>query len=103
MKERHIKAKNVILFVGDGMDATTVTAARILKGQQKGNSGPEDSLLWDKFDYVALSKVWFTVDKLSTVAPHCTGPASNIIPPINIIKVVSLSHEWAFFYFKHWQ
>jgi len=51
------KAKNVIFFVGDGMDLTTITAARILKGQRKGNTGPEDALTWDKFDHVALSKV----------------------------------------------
>ncbi|MGO4781652.1 alkaline phosphatase, partial [Lysobacter sp. 2RAB21] len=30
------KAKNVILFVGDGMSLTTVAAARILDGQLKG-------------------------------------------------------------------
>ena len=57
MNERNTKAKNVILFLGDGMDLTTITAARILKGQQKGNTGPEDALMWDKFDHVALSKV----------------------------------------------
>ena len=32
-------AKNIILFVGDGMGVSTVTAARILDGQQKGMSG----------------------------------------------------------------
>jgi len=29
-------AKNVILFVGDGMGISTVTAARILEGQLRG-------------------------------------------------------------------
>ncbi|HEC74246.1 MAG TPA: alkaline phosphatase, partial [Methylophaga aminisulfidivorans] len=29
-------AKNVILFVGDGMGISTITAARILDGQLKG-------------------------------------------------------------------
>ena len=29
-------AKNVILFVGDGMGISTITAARILDGQNKG-------------------------------------------------------------------
>ena len=32
-------AKNIILFVGDGMGITTVTAARIFQGQQQGMSG----------------------------------------------------------------
>ena len=56
MKAEIKKAKNVILFIGDGMGPTTITAARVLKGQVKGNSGPEDSLQWDQFDNVALAK-----------------------------------------------
>ena len=33
------RAKNVILFVGDGMGVSTLTAARIFEGQQRGESG----------------------------------------------------------------
>jgi alkaline phosphatase len=33
------RAKNVILFVGDGMGISTITAARIFEGQQKGVDG----------------------------------------------------------------
>ena len=29
------RAKNIIIFIGDGMSMTTVTASRIYKGQQK--------------------------------------------------------------------
>ncbi|MGS0730060.1 alkaline phosphatase, partial [Shewanella sp. 0m-11] len=36
-------AKNIILFVGDGMGVSTVTAARILEGQLKGQTGEEHS------------------------------------------------------------
>ena len=36
-----VHAKNVILFLGDGMGISTVTAARILAGQLKGMSGEE--------------------------------------------------------------
>ena len=56
IKDLNSKAENAILFIGDGMDITTITTARILKGQEKGNSGLEDSLVWDTFDNVALSK-----------------------------------------------
>ena len=36
-------AKNVILFVGDGMGVSTLTAARILQGQDKAdNQGGEE-------------------------------------------------------------
>lgn len=50
-------AKNLILFVGDGMSVTTTTSARIYEGQKFGFSGEERSLSFDEFPYVALSKV----------------------------------------------
>ena len=33
------KKRNVILFLGDGMGISTITAARILAGQLAGNTG----------------------------------------------------------------
>lgn len=50
-------AKNVILFVGDGMGVSTVTAARILKGQRNGQDGEEEKLSFEDFPHVGLSKV----------------------------------------------
>uniref|UniRef100_A0A8C0X204 Alkaline phosphatase n=1 Tax=Castor canadensis TaxID=51338 RepID=A0A8C0X204_CASCN len=49
-------AKNLILFLGDGMGVSTVTATRILKGQLEGQPGPETPLAMDHFPYLALSK-----------------------------------------------
>uniref|UniRef100_G1Q002 alkaline phosphatase n=2 Tax=Myotis lucifugus TaxID=59463 RepID=G1Q002_MYOLU len=49
-------AKNLILFLGDGMGVSTVTATRILKGQMNGKLGPETSLAMDKFPFLALAK-----------------------------------------------
>ncbi len=57
----HQKAKNVILFVGDGMGISTVTAARILDGQQKGMPGEENFLSFGEFPFTAMSKT-FNVD-----------------------------------------
>ena len=37
--QQHTQAKNIILFVGDGMGVSTVTAARILEGQLRGEPG----------------------------------------------------------------
>lgn len=51
------KAKNMILFLGDGMSLSTVAAARIHKGQLKGNPGEEDALSFEKFPYTGLSRV----------------------------------------------
>lgn len=50
-------ARNVILFVGDGMGVTTLTGARILKGQLKKQSGEEEQLSFEKFPYSAMIKV----------------------------------------------
>ncbi|XP_076007441.1 intestinal-type alkaline phosphatase-like [Genypterus blacodes] len=52
------QAKNLILFIGDGMGVTTVTATRILKGQMAGKPGEETSLVMDTFPYMALSKTY---------------------------------------------
>ncbi len=51
-------ARNVILFIGDGMGVSTVTAIRILDGQQKGMSGEENVLPFERFPHVALSKTY---------------------------------------------
>lgn len=46
LKQINKKAKNVILFLGDGMGISTVTAARILQGQLQGKTGIETELLF---------------------------------------------------------
>ena len=50
-------AKNIILFLGDGMGISTVTAARILSGQKRGRPGEESQLTSDQFPHAALIKV----------------------------------------------
>ncbi|KAM7247652.1 hypothetical protein CapIbe_001605 [Capra ibex] len=65
-------AKNVILFLGDGMGVSTVTAARILKGQMAGKPGPETPLAMDQFPYLALSKT-YNVDRQ---VPDSAGTAT---------------------------
>ena len=51
------KAKNIIVFVGDGLGVSTHTMSRIYKGQKKGRSGEEESLVWEDWDYSGLIKV----------------------------------------------
>ncbi|KAL3277480.1 hypothetical protein HHI36_012826, partial [Cryptolaemus montrouzieri] len=55
--DRRPHAKNVLLFVGDGMGVATATAARILRGQRLGKKGEEHELAWDNFPTVAFAKV----------------------------------------------
>nr|XP_023675710.1 intestinal-type alkaline phosphatase 1-like isoform X2 [Paramormyrops kingsleyae] len=70
------RAKNIILFLGDGMGVSTVSAARILRGQMEGHSGEETVLAMDTFPYLALSKT-YSVDKQvadsasTATAYHC--------------------------------
>ncbi|NXL07692.1 PPBI phosphatase, partial [Mesembrinibis cayennensis] len=66
------QAKNLILFLGDGFGIPTLTATRILKGQQKGKLGPETPLAIDAFPYVALSKT-YNVDRQ---VPDSAGTAT---------------------------
>uniref|UniRef100_A0A8C0TTS6 Alkaline phosphatase n=1 Tax=Canis lupus familiaris TaxID=9615 RepID=A0A8C0TTS6_CANLF len=65
-------AKNLILFLGDGMGVPTVTATRILKGQINDNLGPETPLAMDQFPYLALSKT-YNVDRQ---VPDSAGTAT---------------------------
>lgn len=67
-------AKNVILFIGDGMGVSTVTAARIFVGQSKGLAGEEYSLPFEKFPHVALIKTYNTNQQV----PDSAGTASAI-------------------------
>lgn len=71
------KAKNVILFVGDGMGISTLTAARILEGQRAGFSGEEKQLSFETFPYSALVKTYNvdaqTPDSAGTMTAMMSG------------------------------
>lgn len=76
-KIRHGRAKNVILFIGDGMGVSTLTAARILEGQLRGESGEENRLSFEEFPFSALSKTYQanqqTPDSAPTMSSIITG------------------------------
>lgn len=83
LKPSRRHAKNVILFIGDGMGISTITAARILEGQSKpGNrGGEENSLSFERFPYLALSKTYSvnqqTPDSAPTMSAMITGIKTN--------------------------
>jgi alkaline phosphatase len=74
-------AKNVILFLGDGMGVSTITAARILEGQRRGESGEENLLSFEEFPYRAMSKTYSanqqTSDSAPTMSAIMTGVKTN--------------------------
>ena len=71
------KAKNVILFVGDGMSLPTVAAARIREGQLKQQTGEENLLSFERFPHTAFSKTYNTdsqtPDSAGTMTAMITG------------------------------
>ena len=76
-------AKNVIIFIGDGMSLPTVTASRIFKAQHTGSpADAEGNLLsFERFPNVGLSKTYGvdrqTPDSASTASAIYSGVKSN--------------------------
>lgn len=81
------KAKNVILFVGDGMGVSTVTAARILEGQLKGLLGEENNLSFDVFPYVGLAKTYNVDAQTPDSAGTMTAMMSGVKTDVGVIGV----------------
>lgn len=81
------RAKNVILFIGDGMGISTVTAIRILDGQLKGQSGEENVLAFETFPHVALSKTYNTNQQIPDSAGTATAIMTGIKTKAGFINV----------------
>src|SRR5690606_36827399 len=81
------RARNVILFVGDGMSLTTVAAARILAGQRTGNPGEEHLLSWDRFPHTALSRTYNTDMQTPDSAGTMTAMVSGVNTRAGVISV----------------
>ncbi|XP_076447099.1 alkaline phosphatase-like [Babylonia areolata] len=71
-------AHNVILFLGDGMGVSTITAARIYKGQKDGRPGEETQLNFDKFPHAAMSKTYAVNKQTSGSASTATAILSGV-------------------------
>ncbi len=84
------RARNVILFIGDGMGISTVTAARIFEAQKRaaagdreGFEGGEENLLsFERFSHSALVKTYNTnaqvPDSAGTATAMTTGAKTRI-------------------------
>ncbi|BFZ23924.1 hypothetical protein BsWGS_26963 [Bradybaena similaris] len=74
-------AKNVILFLGDGMGPTSVTAGRIYAGQLLGKKGEEYKLSFDHFPYTGLSRTYSVdaqvTDSAASGTAFMTGVKTN--------------------------
>ncbi|XP_043279539.1 alkaline phosphatase, tissue-nonspecific isozyme-like [Venturia canescens] len=65
-------AKNVILFVGDGMSPDTITASRIYRGYETSY------LAWEKFPHVGLLKTYNTNKQVPDSASTATALFSGV-------------------------
>ena len=83
----NFKAKNVILFVGDGMGISTLTASRIRKGQLAGNPGEEGYLAWESFPGTALVKTYNVDAQTPDSAGTMTAMMSGLKTDVGVIGV----------------
>ena len=72
------KARNVIIFIGDGMSVTTLTAARIFEGQQKGVDGESYVAQMDRLPHTALVKTYSHDGQVPDSAPTATAIVSGV-------------------------
>ncbi len=71
-------ARNVILFVGDGMGVSTVTAARIHAGQLEGVDGESYSLAMETLPHAAFSKTYSHDSQVSDSASTATAMVTGV-------------------------
>ena len=87
------KAKNIILFVGDGMGVSTITAARILDGQNKGHTGEENMLSFDKFPYSGLVKTYNTDSQTADSAGTMTAMVTGVKTKKGVLSISEFSNR----------
>jgi alkaline phosphatase len=81
------KAKNVILFVGDGMGISTITAARILAGQLQGEMGEDHQLSFETMPYSGFVKTYNVDAQTPDSAGTMTAMASGVKTDVGVIGI----------------
>ncbi len=72
------KARNVIIFIGDGMGISTITAARIYAGQENGVDGESYKLTMETLPHMALSRTYSHDYQVSDSASTATAIVAGI-------------------------
>ncbi len=92
------KPRNIVVFIGDGMGVSTITAARIFDGQSRGLRGEEHVLAFEDFANLALIKTYNTnsqvADSAGTATAILSGYKTNIgtvnVPPADSLDAMVL-------------
>lgn len=88
-ERKYNKAKNVILFVGDGMGISTITAARIYAGQKRALDGESYKLNMETLPWSALSKTYSHDSQVSDSASTATAMMSGLKTRSRVLGLTS--------------
>jgi alkaline phosphatase len=80
-------AKNVILFIGDGMSVGTITAGRIFEGQRRGLLGEDYSLAMESLPHAALAKTYNTDMQIPDSAGTATAMVTGVKTKAGTISI----------------
>ncbi|XP_077541185.1 alkaline phosphatase, tissue-nonspecific isozyme-like [Haemaphysalis longicornis] len=87
-------AKNVILFVGDGMGVSTATAARIYGAQKKNrDTGEESRLAFERFPFTALIKTYAVDRQVVDSGASATALFTGVKTKIKIIGLSPIANH----------
>jgi len=86
-KPNNRKARNVIIFIGDGMGVSTLTAARIFEGQQQGLDGESYVAEMDRLPHTALVKTYSHDTQVADSAPTATALVAGVKTKNGVIGV----------------
>ncbi len=81
------RARNLVLFVGDGLDVSTVTAARIFEGQARGATGEENLLAFERLPHRALLKTYNTNQQVADSAGAGTALLTGVKTRAGVIAL----------------
>ncbi len=81
------RAKNVIIFIGDGMGISTLTAARIYQGQKLGRDGESFTTAMDSLAHAALVKTYSHDAQVSDSAPTASAIMGGVKARNDVIGV----------------
>jgi alkaline phosphatase len=81
------RARNVIIFIGDGMGISTLTAARIYQGQKLDRDGESFTTAMDSLSYAALVKTYSHDAQVSDSAPTASAIMAGVKARNDVIGV----------------
>lgn len=88
---KQTSARNIILFVGDGMSLSTIAAARIFEAQQRGEFGEENELSFERFPFTGLAKPYNVDAQTPDSAGTMTAMMSGIKTDMGVIGLTEFA------------